>query len=81
MQHVVEDLISLSRIEAEKFSVPDRRCRAGPILDQAIEGARRMADERRSPLVRDLAKNCRDRGRSRPDPASVDHLDQRAALR
>ncbi len=57
MQHVVEDLISLSRIEAEKFSVPTDAVALGPILDQAIEGARRMADERRSPLVRDLAKD------------------------
>ena len=57
MQHVVEDLISLSRIEAEKFSVPTDAVALGPVLDQALDGARRMADERRSQLVRDLAED------------------------
>src|SRR5205085_10295052 len=57
MQHVVEDLISLSRIEAEKFTVPTDAVALGPVLDQALDGARRMADERRSPLVRDLAED------------------------
>jgi two-component system, OmpR family, phosphate regulon sensor histidine kinase PhoR len=57
MQHVVEDLISLSRIEAEKFSAPTEAVALGPILDQALEGARRMADQRGSELVRDLGSN------------------------
>jgi two-component system, OmpR family, phosphate regulon sensor histidine kinase PhoR len=57
MQHVVEDLISLSRIEAEKFSVPTDAVALGPVLDQALDGARRMAAERRSQLVQDLAED------------------------
>jgi two-component system phosphate regulon sensor histidine kinase PhoR len=55
MQHVVEDLISLSRIEAEKFSAPTDAVNLGPLMDQALDGARRMADERGSELVRNLA--------------------------
>jgi two-component system phosphate regulon sensor histidine kinase PhoR len=55
MQHVVEDLISLSRIEAEKFSAPTDAVALGPLIDQALQGSRRMAAERRSELVRDVA--------------------------
>jgi two-component system phosphate regulon sensor histidine kinase PhoR len=55
MQHVVEDLISLSRIEAEKFSVPTAAVALGPLLDQALHAVARMAEERGSEVVRDLA--------------------------
>jgi two-component system phosphate regulon sensor histidine kinase PhoR len=54
MQHVVEDLISLSRIEAEKFSAPTDAVALGPLIDQALDGAKRMAEERNSELVRDV---------------------------
>jgi two-component system phosphate regulon sensor histidine kinase PhoR len=55
MQHVVEDLISLSRIEAEKFSTPTEAVPLPPLIDQALDGARRMAEQRGSQLVRQVA--------------------------
>jgi two-component system phosphate regulon sensor histidine kinase PhoR len=57
MQRVVEDLISLSRIEAEKFTAPTDAIAIEPLIDHAIGSARRMAEERGSPLVRDVTKN------------------------
>src|SRR3982751_4485941 len=55
MQRVVEDLISLSRIEAEKFTAPTEAIDLGPLIEQASESERRMAEERGSELVRDVA--------------------------
>src|SRR3982751_5012023 len=52
MQRVVEDLISLSQIEAEKFTTPTEAVALEPLIEQAAEGARRMADERGSDIVR-----------------------------
>ena len=52
MQSVVEDLISLSRIEAEKFTSPTDAVDLTPLIDQAFAGAQRMADERGSRLIR-----------------------------
>jgi two-component system phosphate regulon sensor histidine kinase PhoR len=60
MQQVVEDLISLSRIEAEKFTAPTEAVDLAPIIDQALKGARRMADERSSGLVRDVEADLPD---------------------
>src|SRR3954449_8512454 len=57
MQRVVEDLISLSRIEAEKFSTPTEAVALDPLIEQTIDSARRMADERGSDLVVDVAAN------------------------
>jgi two-component system phosphate regulon sensor histidine kinase PhoR len=54
MQRVVEDLISLSRIEAEKFTTPTDAVDLAPLIDEATDGVRRMADERRSDLVRNV---------------------------
>ena len=51
MQRVVEDLISLSRIEAEKFTAPTEAVELEPLIGQASESARRMAEERSSPIV------------------------------
>jgi two-component system phosphate regulon sensor histidine kinase PhoR len=55
MQRVVEDLISLSRIEAEKFTTPTDAIALGPLIDQALDSARLMAEQRRSALARDVA--------------------------
>jgi two-component system phosphate regulon sensor histidine kinase PhoR len=55
MQRVVEDLISLSRIEAEKLIVPTEAVALRPLIDHAIDSAQRMAEERGSTLVRDVA--------------------------
>ena len=57
MQRIVEDLISLSRIEAEKLIAPTEAVALSPLIDQAIDSARRMADERGSSLVRDVASD------------------------
>jgi len=54
MQRVVEDLISLSRIEAEKFTAPTDAVALHPLIDHTIESARRIAEERGSALVRDV---------------------------
>ena len=51
MQRVVEDLISLSRIEAERFSPPAGRVALPPIIERAIEAHRRIAEERGSRLL------------------------------
>jgi two-component system phosphate regulon sensor histidine kinase PhoR len=54
MQSVVEDLISLSRIEAEKFTAPTDAVALEPLIDHSLESARRIADERGSALVREV---------------------------
>ena len=54
MQHVVEDLISLSRIEAEKFTAPTEPVELQPLIDHALESARRMAAGRGSELIREV---------------------------
>ena len=51
MQRVVEDLISLSRIEAEKFTTPTEAVDVEQLIEVAVESARRMAEERQSALV------------------------------
>ena len=56
MQRVVEDLISLSRIEAEKFTTPTEAVALEPLIDHAIDSARRIAEERGSTLVREVAE-------------------------
>jgi len=50
MQRVVEDLISLSRIEAERFSAPTERVALLPLAEQVLAEHRRAADERGSDL-------------------------------
>jgi two-component system, OmpR family, phosphate regulon sensor histidine kinase PhoR len=54
MQRIVEDLISLSRIEAEKFTAPTDAIDLAPLIDGAISGVRRIADERGSALVSEV---------------------------
>ena len=54
MQRVVEDLISLSRIEAEKFTAPTEAVDVASLIEQAAGSARRMADERDSEIVREI---------------------------
>ena len=46
MQRVVEDLISLSRIEAEKFTTPTEAVDLEQLIEVSVESARRMAEER-----------------------------------
>jgi len=50
MQSVVEDLISLSRIEAERFSTPTAAVELEPLIAQVVDNARRSANERGSQL-------------------------------
>jgi len=50
MQRVVEDLISLSRIEAERFSAPTERVELPPLVAQVVDEHRRAADERGNAL-------------------------------
>ena len=55
MQRVVEDLISLSRIEAEKFTTPTEDVDLEQLIEISVESAKRMADERKSELVTGIA--------------------------
>ena len=54
MQRVVEDLISLSRIEAEKFTEPTEAVALVPLIDQAMKSLKRTADEHDSVLVSEI---------------------------
>src|SRR5256885_3076006 len=54
MQRVVEDLISLSRIEAEKFTAPTDAVEPGSLIDHALDSARRIADERGTRLASEV---------------------------
>jgi two-component system phosphate regulon sensor histidine kinase PhoR len=54
MQRIVEDLISLSRIEAEKFTAPTEAVDLRPLIEQALGGVQRIADERGSMLECDV---------------------------
>ena len=51
MQRVVEDLISLSRIEAEKFTTPTEAVDLEQLIEVSVESAKRMAEQRSSTLV------------------------------
>ncbi len=55
MQSVVEDLISLSRIEAERFSTPTDAVDLGPLIGRVVENGRRAANERGTSLDVDVA--------------------------
>jgi two-component system phosphate regulon sensor histidine kinase PhoR len=55
MQSVVEDLISLSRIEAERFSTPTDAVELPPLIEQVVNNSRRSADKRKSQLVVSIA--------------------------
>jgi two-component system, OmpR family, phosphate regulon sensor histidine kinase PhoR len=55
MQRVVEDLISLSRIEAEKFTTPTEAADLEQLIEVSVESAKRMADERDSELITSIA--------------------------
>jgi len=54
MKRVVEDLISLSRIEAEKFTTPTEAVDLEQLIDVSVESARRIAEERQSELIRNI---------------------------
>jgi two-component system phosphate regulon sensor histidine kinase PhoR len=54
MKRVVEDLISLSRIEAEKFTTPTEAVDLEQLIEVSVESASRIADERQSKLVRNI---------------------------
>ena len=51
MQRIVEDLISLSRIEAERFVQPTEAVALEPLVEQALAGVRHDAAERGSSLA------------------------------
>jgi len=51
MQRLIEDLISLSRIEAERFSVPCEAVHLVSVATEAIDGCGRIASQRSTELV------------------------------
>jgi two-component system, OmpR family, phosphate regulon sensor histidine kinase PhoR len=54
MQRLVEDLISLSRIEAERFRAPTGAVALLPLLREAAENCRNAAEERDCPIDIDV---------------------------
>jgi len=57
MQRIVEDLISLSRIEAERFVTPTDAVELPPLVGQVLAGVSRAAEERRSALSSRMAED------------------------
>lgn len=57
MQRVVEDLISLSRIEGERFSAPEDLLLIAPLIELAVDSHQRMAAERSSVLQLEIASD------------------------
>ena len=51
MQQLVEDLISLSRIEAERFTLPRDAVDLLPLVDEVRTGCHQLIEERKSRLV------------------------------
>ena len=51
MQHLVDDLISLSRIEAERFSLPREPVDLRPLVEEVRQSCGRMIEERESDIV------------------------------
>ena len=57
MQRLIEDLISLSRIEAEKYRLPDTRVDLVALVDEIVAQLREGGDARGDDLVVDAAAN------------------------
>ena len=57
MQRLVDDLISLSRIEAERFSTPRESHDLLTLVEQARDEQRHLSEERGSPVVIDSPEN------------------------
>jgi two-component system phosphate regulon sensor histidine kinase PhoR len=51
MQQLVDDLISLSRIEAERFSVPREPVELLPLVDEVRKGCGHLAEAKKSRIV------------------------------
>lgn len=60
MQQLVEDLISLSRIEAERFTVPRDAIDVLPLVEEVRTGCRQLMEERKNRIVvRNIASATR----------------------
>lgn len=57
MQRLVDDLISLSRIQGERFSVPREAHDLLPLLEQARNEQRRLSEDRGSPILIEAAED------------------------
>lgn len=57
IQQLVDDLISLSRIESERFTAPRDRVRLRAVVEQAVANQAFLAEERGSPVVLEVAEN------------------------
>jgi two-component system phosphate regulon sensor histidine kinase PhoR len=57
MQRLVEDLISLSRIEAEKYRLPDASVDLADLVSEVHSEMMDSADERAAEIVTDIAAN------------------------
>jgi two-component system phosphate regulon sensor histidine kinase PhoR len=57
MQRLVEDLISLSRIEAERFSAPTETVNLAPLIEEAQRACGTSASERGSTIEVDVASD------------------------
>ena len=83
MQRLVEDLVSLSRIEAERFNPPTRAARACRLVEEVRDNVRHMAAERGGEIRLEAAPGPSRRRRRPRRAAAADRQSdqQRAALR
>lgn len=58
MRNLVEDLMSLSRIEAERFSVPRQPVEILPLLDSVVDACRTLSEARGSSILVESEAEC-----------------------
>src|SRR3546814_13326039 len=62
MQQLVDDLISLSRIEAERFSVPREPVPLLPLVEQVKMGCEQLIERKKSRIIVEIGRaSCRER--------------------
>jgi two-component system phosphate regulon sensor histidine kinase PhoR len=55
MRALIDDLMSLSRIEADRYAAPDEDVDLVPLVDSVVRGLEALSLERRSPIVVDFS--------------------------
>lgn len=54
MRALIDDLMSLSRIEADRYAAPDENVDIVPLVDSVVRGLEALSLERRSPIIVDI---------------------------
>jgi len=73
MQRLIDDLISLSRIEAEKYRLPDTAVALAPLLEEVAGELRDEAGDRRTDLVLEIDEGLPDVTGDRAQLSQVVH--------